>query len=155
MPADAAGFVIYPERDGWAIPAQREAEVSRPLFLRITSSRSLRKAARKVSTWDGPVVVSHASVLGCDADLVLAAVAFAESNPNVWVCTSLLGIAGFVPFAAQRVPDRLVFGSTFPSVDPRTAWAHIASALPNASDHLLAAIGTTNAARLQREVQVR
>jgi hypothetical protein len=150
LPAAVAGAVLYPEVDGWPKTRLVDEIAARglPLFVRVAGAATLRQVERRLVRPGGPIVVSHAGVLGCDAALVHAAVRLAEARPSVWLCTSLLGLAGFVPFAAERVSDRLVFGSTWPAVHPRTAWAHLTCALTGASPDLLAGIGAGHAQRL-------
>lgn len=99
-----------------------------------------------VSRLSSPLIVAHLGAFPCDAVLVRDAVALAARYPHVYLDTSGAWLAGFLRFAVEQVPDKLVFGSDAPLADPGVAWRHVASVVHD--DMVLAAIGHATASGL-------
>ena len=94
----------------------------------------------------GPLILAHLGAFPADADLLRDAVALAARHARVYLDTSGAWMAGFIQYAAARIPEKLLFGSDAPMMHPLVAWHHLASAVRD--DALLQRIGRENAERL-------
>ena len=73
-----------------------------------------------------------------EADLK-GAVDLAARDERVYLDTSGIWIADFLAYAAERVPEKLIWGSDCPLTHPRVAWRFVTSVVKD--DRLLAKIG--------------
>ena len=90
-----------------------------------------------------PVILAHLGAFPCDAGGLREAVELARRHPHVYLDTSGAWMAGFITYAAERVPEKLLFGSDAPMVHPLVAWSHLASAIRD--DRVLEQIAHGNA----------
>ena len=81
----------------------------------------------------GPLILAHLGAFPCDARLLQEAVDLAGRHERVYLDTSAAWLAAFVRYAAERVPEKLLFGSDAPLAHPLVAWHHVASAVVDAS----------------------
>lgn len=95
---------------------------------------------------DGPIVLAHLGSWPCAADELADAVALAARDPRVHLETSGANIGNFIRHAAERVPEKLLFGSNRPMCAPAVQFAHVAASVPD--DDTLRAIASGNAGRL-------
>ena len=96
-----------------------------------------------VSRLRGPVILAHLGAFPCDAVGLREAVDLAQRHAHVYLDTSGAWMAGFITYAAKRVPEKLLFGSDAPMVHPLVAWSHVASAVRD--DRVLEQIAHGNA----------
>lgn len=94
----------------------------------------------------GPVILAHLGAYPTEAGLLTDAVDLARRNARVYLDTSGVWVSEFLRYAAQRVPEKMLFGSDAPLAHPDVAWLQLASAIR--CDKTLDAIGWTNAAAL-------
>ncbi|MGI9173745.1 MAG: amidohydrolase family protein [Rhodothermales bacterium] len=91
----------------------------------------------------GPVILAHLGAFPCDAVGLRAAVELAQRHAHVYLDTSGAWMAGFITYAAEHVPEKLLFGSDAPLAHPLVAWHHVASVVRD--EHILERIGRGNA----------
>ena len=96
-------------------------------------------ARRLLPQTAGPLVLAHLGSFPVEEASLREAVDLARREPRVYLDTSAIWVAGFIRYAAERVPQKLLFGSDAPFTHPAVAWDHLARALPDAG--LLRRIG--------------
>ena len=94
----------------------------------------------------GPVILAHLGAFPCVEPMLREAVDMAQHHPNVYLDTSGAWISSFIRYAAERVPEKLLFGSDAPLAHPLVAWHHVASVVRD--EHLLERIGRGTAREL-------
>ena len=94
----------------------------------------------------GPVILAHLGSWPCSADDLADAVALAGRDARVHLETSGANIGNFVRHAAERVPEKLLFGSNRPMCPPAVQFAHVAASVHD--DDTLRALASGNARRL-------
>ena len=131
--AGFAGVTLMPHLDGVPDPAVLAEVRARRLPVLVhagTHTRPRDVARRLLPSLQGcDVVLAHLGAFPCSEPDLRDAVALAAEG-QVLLDTSAAWLASFIAFAAREVPDRVLFGSDTPLMDPAVAWAHVASALP-------------------------
>ena len=77
----------------------------------------------------GPVILAHLGSWPCAAEALHDAVELARRDERVYLETSGASIGNFIAYAAERVPEKLLFGSNAPMCPPLVQWAHVAAAV--------------------------
>ena len=95
---------------------------------------------------DCPLVLAHLGSWPCSADDLAHAVELAARDERVHLETSGANIGNFLRHAAERVPEKLLFGSNRPMCPPPVQFAHVAASVHD--DDVLRAIARGNAERL-------
>lgn len=95
---------------------------------------------------DGPLILGHLGSWPCAAEHLEDAVELAKRHSRVFLETSGASIGNFIAHAAERVPDKVLFGSNAPMCPPRIQWAHVAAAIRD--DRTLERVAGGNARRL-------
>jgi hypothetical protein len=138
-----AGVKLLPHLDGMPSRALFRAMRERKLPVLIHAGRYATPtwiARHVLPRTGGPLVLAHLGAFPAQEHLLRDAVALAESEGRVWLDTSGIWIAGFLRYAAARVPHKLIFGSDAPFTHPAVAWDHLARSVPDAG--LARRIGT-------------
>ena len=99
-----------------------------------------------LSRLDAPVILAHLGSWPCSADDLAHAVELAARDERVHLETSGANIGNFIRHAAERVPEKLLFGSNRPMCPPPVQFAHVAASVHD--DDVLRAIARGNAERL-------
>ena len=94
----------------------------------------------------GTLIIAHLGAFPCEEGMLRDAVELARRVPNVYLDTSGAWLGGFIGWAAERVPHKLMFGSDAPLAHPRVAWLHVATNVT--SDDAIEDIAWRTAARL-------
>ena len=95
---------------------------------------------------DAPVVLAHLGSWPCSADDLEVALGLVATDPRVHLETSGASIGNFVRHAAERAPERLLFGSNRPMCAPLVQLLHVAASIDD--DRILAAVAAGNARRV-------
>ena len=138
-----AGVKLLPHLDGmpsdaeFAVIAEREL----PVLIHAGNYSEPRWIERAVlPRLRGPLLMAHLGAFPCSEHLLRDAVDVARRHERVYLDTSGVWTAEFVRYAAQHVPEKIVFGSDAPLAHPLVAWRHVASIVHD--DGLLERIGT-------------
>ena len=91
----------------------------------------------------GPVILAHLGAFPCVEPMLRDAVEMARRHARVYLDTSGAWISAFIRYAAEQVPEKLLFGSDAPLAHPLVAWHHVASVVRD--EHVLERIGQGNA----------
>jgi len=94
----------------------------------------------------GIVIVAHLGAFPAGDRELEDALDLARRHERVYLDTSGVWLAAFLSHAADRVGDKLVFGSDAPLTHPLVAWHHLRCAVPD--DDLLERIGWRTATEL-------
>ena len=95
---------------------------------------------------EGALILAHLGSWPCSADDLERAVELARDDERVYLETSGASIGNFVRHAAERVPEKLLFGSNRPMCPPAVQFAHVAASVHD--DDVLRAVAAGNARRL-------
>lgn len=144
-----AAVKLMPHADGLPGPETIRAigAAGRPILIHAGANCPIAFVEKYVlAHTDGPVILAHMGAWPCAMEELEAAVALAQRNPQVWLETSGVWIGNFLTYAAERVPEQVLFGSNAPMCDPAVQWDHVASAVRD--DRVLEGIAYQNAERL-------
>lgn len=87
----------------------------------------------------GPVIIAHLGAFPAGDNELVEAIEVARRNERAYLDTSGVLLAAFLTYAADRVGDKLVFGSDAPLTHPLVAWHHLRVSVDD--DALLDQIG--------------
>ena len=76
-----------------------------------------------------PVIFAHMGAWPCAMEMLIEAVEMARRYPNVYLETSGVWIGNFITYAAERVPEKILFGSNAPMCEPAVQWGHVAASV--------------------------
>lgn len=96
-----------------------------------------------------PLIIAHLGIFPAAEHLLDAALELAKTRRNVYLDTSGVWFAEFIRYAAETVPEKILFGSDAPLTHPGVAWRQVASVVEN--DAVLEGIAHKNAQRLFRK----
>ncbi|MEE8600443.1 amidohydrolase family protein [Euzebya tangerina] len=99
-----------------------------------------------VSRTTGPVIIAHLGAFPAGDHELVQAVTVARRHERVYLDTSGVWLAAFLTYAAEKVGEKLVFGSDAPLTHPLVAWHHLRVAVQD--DALLEQIGWYTPCRL-------
>ncbi len=144
-----AGIKLMPQQTG--LPGRDVLERIRasklPVLVHAGAQCPVRwLEAHLLPALDGPVVLAHLGSWPCAADELEYALELAARDPRVHLETSGASIGNFVRVAAERVPERLLFGSNRPMCATLVQLMHVAASIED--DATLAAVAAGNAARV-------
>lgn len=127
-----AGVKLLPHLDG--LPGRAEFEriaaLELPVLIHAGRHCPPRWIERTVlPRTRGPVILAHLGAFPCEDRLLADAVDVAARQPRAFLDTSGAWLARYIAYAAERVPDKLLFGSDAPLAHPLVAWRHVASAV--------------------------
>ena len=141
-----AGVKLSPHLDG--LPSDeafaRIAELELPVLVhagRYSPPRWIERVL--VPRVRGPIIMAHLGAFPCAEPMLRDAVEVARHHARVYLDTSGAWVSAFVGYAAERVPEKLLFGSDAPLAHPLVAWHHVASVVRD--EALLERIGRDTA----------
>ena len=125
-----AGVKLAPHMDG--LPSNEAfayiAELELPVLVHAGRYSPPRWIERTIlPEVRGPLIMAHLGAFPCVAPMLRDAVEMARHRANVYLDTSGAWISAFIRYAAERVPEKLLFGSDAPLAHPLVAWHHVAS----------------------------
>lgn len=97
-----------------------------------------------------PIVLGSLGCYPCSEGGLKSAVELAQKNERVYLELSAVSIGNFIKYAAEIVPDRLVFGSQAPFCEPDAQWSHVAASVLN--DETLVKVARETSAKIFEEV---